>query len=276
MAQAREEAFFFENEGAYLYGMLHLPSHGNQAEEPRPNVGLVFCHAFADEAFRTHREMVVFARVLARQGYAVFRFDCRGCGDSEGDFASATLSSHLSDIRRAVDIIITKCEIGTVGLLGLRFGGALAAAAAGQDQRVSSLILWAPVIDGASYFQFLLKSQMVHELGNFGKVISSRRGIVQGLESGGTFDLMANKISHRLYQELKHFHPWQAATYVPEHVAVIALSGDKTNPRDLELIKEAYPSSQIFLIREKHFWYDKIFQNPSTLYNTTLNWLQGI
>ncbi|MGD2126871.1 MAG: hypothetical protein PVG99_12375, partial [Desulfobacteraceae bacterium] len=58
----REEAFFFENENAQLFGMLHLPSDGRAEQISEAKAGFVFCHPFADEAFRTHREMVVYAR----------------------------------------------------------------------------------------------------------------------------------------------------------------------------------------------------------------------
>jgi pimeloyl-ACP methyl ester carboxylesterase len=254
--------------------MLHLPSDGRAEQISEAKAGFVFCHPFADEAFRTHREMVVYARHLAEQGYAVLRFDCRGCGDSEGDFESTTLSSHVSDIRRATEIILEKCNIESLGLLGLRFGGALAAAVAAQDPRIDLLVFWAPVVSGASYFQFMIKSQMAHELGNFGKVISTRRGILENLENGRPFDLMAYKISQELYQDLLHFDPWTTVTHTPEHVAIIGISGDRTSARDLETLKEKYPASEFFMIQEKQFWFDKIFQKPSTLYDTTSKWLE--
>jgi pimeloyl-ACP methyl ester carboxylesterase len=271
-----EEAFFFENERTRLFGMIHLPSPARQDCNPHARAGFVLCHPFADEAFRTHREMVVYARHLAEKGYAVIRFDCRGCGDSEGDFHSIALSAHVSDIRRAVTVMKQKCEVDSIGLLGLRFGAALAAAAAAQDERVNALILWAPIVDGGKYFQFLLQSQMAHELGNFGKVTSNRKSIIRNLEQGGSFDLMANRISSELYRDFLSFDPWLNATHTPEHVAIISLPGARESLPDLEALKKIYPYSECHEIQEKLFWFDKIFQNPSRLYETTSRCIEAI
>ncbi|MFP4037744.1 MAG: alpha/beta fold hydrolase [Desulfobacteraceae bacterium] len=265
----REEAFFFENRGVRLYGMLHHPQGRIRAGNPRSGTGFVFCHPFGDEAFRTHREIVVYARSLAAMGHHVLRFDCRGCGDSEGDFSLVTLEAHVSDIRSAITLIKDKCSLSSLGLIGLRFGAALAAAAAARDERVDSLILWAPIVDGKRYFQFLAQSQMAHELGNFGSVSSSRKSIVKRLEQGGSFDLMANRISPELYRELVSFDPWSGAVHKPKNVAVIGFAGAREGLPDLEILKEKYIDSVFYLIREKLFWFDKVFQDPMELYKVT-------
>lgn len=272
----KEEAFFFENEGIRLFGMLHHPCPGKGNDKPAAKAGFVFCPPFADEAFRTHRELVVYARFLAGNGYPVLRFDYHGCGDSEGDFHNVTLSAHISDIRRGMTLIKEKCDLDWVGLLGLRFGGALAAGAAAQDERANALILWAPIVDGKKYFQFLIQSQMAHELGNFGKVSSNRRSIIQRLEEGRSFDLMANRISPELYREFLSFDPWVNATHTPEHVTVISLSGARESLSDLETLKGKYPHSETYVIQEKLFWFDKIFQNPSKLYEMSSKCIEQI
>lgn len=271
-----EEAFFFENEGHRIFGMLHYPSWESRNGSSSANVGIVFCHAFGDEAFRTHREMVVYARRLAKEGYAVLRFDYRGCGDSEGNFEDFTLKTRISDIRRAVDTLVEKSGVESIGLLGLRFGGALAAALATRDPRIEYLILWAPIVNGTKYVQFLQQSQMAHELGNFGKVISTRKRITEKLASSGTFDLMANIISQEVYKELLSFNPWKTSNRYPKHILIIGIEGDSHKASSLRALNEAYPNAETTLIKEKQFWFDKINQNPSNLYETTSQWLRSI
>jgi exosortase A-associated hydrolase 2 len=269
-----EEAFFFENQGDKLFCMIHFPPLQRRNANSCARVGFIFCHPFADEAFRTHRELVVYARRLAKDGFVVLRFDYRGCGDSSGDFENYTLESRISDIKRAMDVLKEKSGVESVGLLGLRFGGTLAATVATQDERVNHLILWAPIVDSARYFQFLQQSQMAHELGNFGRVISSRRAIAESLANGGTFDLMANIISQQVYQELLSFDPWSTQTRCPEHVLIVGIEGDTTKPADLKRLKERYPASEFIMIKEKLFWFDKVYQAPMNLYETTSQWLR--
>lgn len=269
-----DEAFFFENQREQLFGMIHFPPSGGSADDQRTKLGIVFCHAFADEGFRTHRELVVYARRLAKEGFVVLRFDYRGCGDSAGDFEDYTLESRISDIKRATDVLKQKSEVRSIGLLGIRFGGTLAAAVAAQDERINYLILWAPIVDGVRYFQILQQSQMAHELGNFGRVISNRKAIAERLANGGTFDLMANIISPQVYRELLSFNPWNTPNRYPEHVLIVGIEGDTTKPADLKGLKERYPGSELIMIREKLFWFDKVYQNPLTLYETTSQWLR--
>ena len=209
-------------------------------------------------------------------GYPVLRFDCRGCGDSEGDFETVTLSAHLSDIRRAVDILQEKCRTESIGLLGLRFGAALAAAVAAKDNRVKLLVLWSPVMNGNRYFQFLVQSQMAHELGNFGKVTSTRKSILSNLEKGRYFDLMANKISPEVHRELLGFDPWADVSHTPKNVLIIAIPRDRESSPDIETIKTHYPEAELIVIDEKTFWFDKLFQNPVILYETSSKWIHQV
>lgn len=75
-----ETAVRFDCKGDSLVGILHRPS-GN------PTRGILIAVAGGPQ-YRVggHRQLVLWARRMAAEGYAVFRFDYRGWGDSHGEF----------------------------------------------------------------------------------------------------------------------------------------------------------------------------------------------
>ena len=131
-----EEPLFFPSEGYRLFGVLHSPVDGKRENT---KVGLVFCDPFAEEKLWAHRIYVNMARYLAENGIWALRFDCMGHGDSEGEFEESTVETRLRDIRNAVRFLKEQSGVDRIGLLGLRFGGTLAAIAAVSWMRMSAL-----------------------------------------------------------------------------------------------------------------------------------------
>ena len=74
-----ERPLVFDCEGDCLVGMLHLPAEA-------PQLGLVLVVGGPQYRVGSHRQFLLLARHLAKGGVAVLRFDCRGMGDSTGDF----------------------------------------------------------------------------------------------------------------------------------------------------------------------------------------------
>ena len=145
----QEERFFFENEGAHVYAVLHTPA----AERPpgQERVGVVLSHPLLDfdlyEVPWTIRMIAGYARELAAAGYPALRFDFRGAGQSDGEFQDLTLSSCVGDMQRAVDVLVERAGVEEVVLIGLRLGGTIAMRVGAQDPRVRQLALWDPLPD---------------------------------------------------------------------------------------------------------------------------------
>ena len=80
MANVNESAISFECQGDPLIGILHRP-------EQRARRGILMAVAGGPQ-YRVggHRQLVLWARRMAQEGYAVLRFDYRGWGDSHGEF----------------------------------------------------------------------------------------------------------------------------------------------------------------------------------------------
>ncbi len=174
----REKPFFFPDPTNRLFGVFH-------EAEGAPRLPMVFCHPFGEEKLWTHRVFVTFARALARRGHPVLRFDHRGNGDSSGAFADSSISTALEDIAVAVETIRSRTPAPAVGLLGLRLGATLAAAA-GRRARRSCLVLWSPIVEGARYVQDLLRINLTTQMAVYREVRQDRAALVEAMKPGQT------------------------------------------------------------------------------------------
>ncbi|MEM7055209.1 MAG: bifunctional alpha/beta hydrolase/OsmC family protein, partial [Pseudomonadota bacterium] len=84
---------FRNRNGQLLVGNLELPAGGDW------QATALFAHCFT--CTRNIKAARNITRALARAGFAVFRFDFTGLGESEGDFADTSFSSNLDDLEDA-------------------------------------------------------------------------------------------------------------------------------------------------------------------------------
>lgn len=106
----------FKADGLKLVGSLHLP-----AREHAPLV--IGCHGLL--ANRNSPKQIDLARTCTECGLAYFRFDHRGCGESQGDFVDVTtLEARCRDLDQAVKTLAAHSAVGPLaGLFGSSFGG---------------------------------------------------------------------------------------------------------------------------------------------------------
>jgi pimeloyl-ACP methyl ester carboxylesterase len=123
---------------------------------------LVHCHGFASDRTGSYESRC--ERAVA-EGYHGVRFDFRGCGEADGEFAAATLSARIADLRAVLDQFDPPA--GSVVLFGSSFGGKTALhAAAGDgptgpgegqtgtgttDDRIAAVATRAPVTYGRAF-----------------------------------------------------------------------------------------------------------------------------
>lgn len=138
------QTFYFGSQEAPLYGAYHQPQGASRRE------GIVLCYPFGQEYMRAHRSFRRLAINLAAQGFAVLRFDYRGCGDSAGDINGVTAQDWINDIQSAVQELKDIAAVPNISLMGLRLGGVLAAAAA-KHLPIHRLVLWDSALSGTSY-----------------------------------------------------------------------------------------------------------------------------
>lgn len=149
MTPARERPRWFRLGRDQIAGTLHRPA----ARGPVP--GVLLCHGFTASKTESHWIFVKLARALSKAGIAAYRFDCRGSGESTGEFSTMTIGREITDARAALGVLGGEPGIdrSRLGLLGLSLGGCVAANLAARDARVRSLALWSAVGDTSRWFR---------------------------------------------------------------------------------------------------------------------------
>ncbi|SDL95915.1 hypothetical protein SAMN05421823_109137 [Catalinimonas alkaloidigena] len=135
----------FQNAVAHLQlaGTLTLPKGAG----PFPAVVLVSGSGpqNRDEEIFGHKPFAVLADYLTRHNIAVLRYDDRGQGQSQGDFATATTEDFATDAAAAFAFLKQQAKIDPtrVGIVGHSEGGLIAPMLAAQDTTVAFLVLLA-------------------------------------------------------------------------------------------------------------------------------------
>jgi alpha-beta hydrolase superfamily lysophospholipase len=106
----------FTSNGFILKGTLHLP----EASLPPVVIG---SHGLLSNSYSP--KQIALARECNAHGIAYFRFDHRGCGQSDGEFNEITsLNGRRNDLISAVNTIQMRDDIGKrIGLFGSSMGG---------------------------------------------------------------------------------------------------------------------------------------------------------
>ena len=205
-----EKPIVFYNKGQQINGILHAPM-GCDALCP----AVAFFHGFTGTKVEPHRIFVKTARELADAGFYALRFDFRGSGDSEGDFSEMTIGGEISDAIKSIDVLTAMPGIDTerIGILGLSMGGCVAAFVSGQDARVKSTVMWAPLSDDPP--------DRKQEILEMSKYTPTPEEIAQS---------NANVVGKAFYEELPKLSPSATIQQFTGSLLVIHGSGDETVP----------------------------------------------
>ncbi len=133
-----ERALTFDCQGDALFGVLSEPASPCET-------GVVVVVGGPQYRAGSHRQFVLLARALARQGFAVLRFDVRGMGDSAG--SPRGFEEIGDDIAAAIATLMREVPaVRQVALWGLCDGAsaALLHVDAVRDPRVRGLVLLNP------------------------------------------------------------------------------------------------------------------------------------
>ncbi|MDR4508781.1 MAG: alpha/beta fold hydrolase [Candidatus Brocadiaceae bacterium] len=272
-----EEAFFLENEGMNIFAILHKPRDLKQKK------GIIFCHPFGEEKQFSHRVFVKFARELCDKNYYVLRFDCRGYGDSQGNFEDTTLETQVSDTIKAIEFLKVQLGLDKVDLLGLRMGGTIAAMAAGRNSSVEKLILWFPIISGQGYFDELLRIKRLSELTN-NMTSLSKKEILEELQLKGRSDILGYCFTKEMYHQFLEIDKNIPVLNLMGPILITAMKYDQKQCKLFENLSEVYNKNthnvcNLKFIEDKSFWTLQSLYNcyfPENLYCETMQWILGI
>jgi exosortase A-associated hydrolase 1 len=131
-----EIPLIFPCEGDALVGVLHVP-------EAQPSIGVVVVVGGPQYRVGSHRQFVLLARALAAKGLAVLRFDCRGMGDSDGEFPG--FEQLDPDIAAAIAALRARLpSVKRVALWGLCDAASAITFYVPQDPGIDSVVLLNP------------------------------------------------------------------------------------------------------------------------------------
>ncbi|WP_440005967.1 alpha/beta hydrolase [Halomicrococcus sp. SG-WS-1] len=132
----------FESDGTRCAGWLYTPEGAS-----RPPV-VVMAHGFAGE--RTFG-LEAYAEAFVARGYAVFLFDYRGFGNSDGEPRGLVdPEKQIADWEAAIDHVrrLDGVDRGQIALWGTSFSGGHVVEAAAGDHRIAAVVAQVPLLDG--------------------------------------------------------------------------------------------------------------------------------
>ena len=132
----------FSSDGFRLSGTLHLPG----IHQPPVVVG---SHGLLSSG--SSPKQIEMARQCSTNGMAFFRFDHRGCGQSEGSKADAAdFNGRCRDLQCAIDFLRNNYDLNPkIGLFGSSLGGAVCLSVAAAT-RIHALVTVAAPLDSSS------------------------------------------------------------------------------------------------------------------------------
>lgn len=267
-----ETPFFFPNGNYRLFGVFYEP------KEPFKKEGFVFCDPFAEEKLWAQRVLVNFARELAERGYPVLRFDYMGTGDSEGEFEDCSIETKLSDIHCAFKTLQEKVRgIESVGLVGLRFGATLANLSAINGDTIKRLILWEPIINGASYMQEMLRINLATQSAVYKEIRWNTEALIQIMKDGKTVNVDGYEMSWPLYEQstgidlLNHQNSYSGQALL---VQIRRKEGDISQP--FKTLQSRFKKCEVALAVEDSFWKEikPFYARAENLFRITKEWLE--
>ena len=127
----------FVSDGLKLQGVLHLPE-GGKPDQKYP--AFIVLHGFGSNKASHGCEEP--CKLFADWGYAMLRFDMRGCGESEGERGTLICLEQVRDTSNALTFLQGHPNIDPdrIGCMGSSFGGAVTVYTAGVDRRVAAAI----------------------------------------------------------------------------------------------------------------------------------------
>ncbi|MBI2084780.1 MAG: alpha/beta fold hydrolase [Candidatus Aenigmarchaeota archaeon] len=132
----------FKSHGKQIVGMLHLPNRKNAPV-------IIMCHGYFGSKEGAFYIFVDAAREFCRNGYAVFRFDYRGSGDSEGKFENQRIKTMSEDVDSSLKFLKTvkNIDLSKIGIVGHSKGGTIAILSARRYSNIKAVVAWATVSD---------------------------------------------------------------------------------------------------------------------------------
>ncbi|MFH1978177.1 MAG: alpha/beta hydrolase [Candidatus Aenigmatarchaeota archaeon] len=210
----KKVSFTVEDEN--IIGIWHTPVKES-------SLGIIMIHGFKGDKDERDR-FVKIGQIFADNGFHVLRIDCRGSGESDGEFIDMNILTEVADTLGAVQYMKRK-GIKRVGLFGHSLGGEVVLLAS-LAADVRGVVVTAPATYSDNLLKHLTPSN-VEDLEKKGYII------IISKSSGKPF--MVNK---RFFQVVKKINIEEKLKDVKKPVLIIHGNEDKNIP--VHYSEEAY------------------------------------
>jgi uncharacterized protein len=164
-----------------LFSVFDLPDAVARARAtggaPPKVPAVILCHGFTGSHVEWRRMYARLGERLARRGIACFRFDHRGCGNSDGDFIDFTPTGMIEDLDSALDAFLAQpwLDRGRMAIVGYSLGGLNASYILSKCGEFRTAVYWAPVAKPTTFRDRLSQQEGFenyrklgyHDLGGF-------------------------------------------------------------------------------------------------------------
>lgn len=142
----REKVYFKNSLGHKLVGIV-------DRDETKSTQSLVVIFGNFN-SYKYSAKQEALANFFVSKGFAVFRFDYQGRGESEGDISKAGISSGVEDTKSAMEFIKNQLwvDLNHIGIFGSGLGSAFAILEAVRVPHYKFLVLGSPRADIKSLF----------------------------------------------------------------------------------------------------------------------------
>lgn len=143
-----------------IQGFLHKPDKSNKI--------LIMHHGFTGNHIDAHFMFTRFARLMAKNGIAVLRYDFVGSGNSTGEFSEMTFTDELEQAQQVFDEVKKWEWVKKIDIQGFSMGGALVTKlAANNNKDIEKLLLWSPAGSMPELIQGIIEQAPQLENGNY-------------------------------------------------------------------------------------------------------------
>ncbi|WFU79156.1 alpha/beta hydrolase [Bradyrhizobium sp. CIAT3101] len=254
--------FFFGSGQRRLFGIYETAA-GKAA------VGAaLLCNSWGTEYGSAHRAMRLLSKRLRAVGFDTLRFDYFGAGDSGGETVDAHLDGWREDISTALKELKDMSGKPRLIIIGLRLGATLVAQSAQRlSVKADGVVLWDPILDGASYLDIFLDQQHCQNEGS-SFIESISPGIALTSELGGLL------VSNAFVDELKSIDLFSSKVTIPANVLTIFTENQH---RGFEIGCSPDSRSEVAILRAPSPWKESTEQEerlPVEVFDRILKWLR--
>jgi exosortase A-associated hydrolase 2 len=241
MMPAPAQPLFLGQGEAARFGLYHAPAAPLRG-------ALLYLHPWAEEMNKARRMAALQARALAADGWAVLQLDLHGCGDSAGDFGDASWESWREDVARGLEWL--HATVGgqapqAPGLWGLRLGALLALDYAAQPagRAPSQLLLWQPVLQGASHLTQFLRLRVAAQMLGDGGAETGTGALRAALAAGEALEIAGYTLSPVLARAIDQLDALRLAPPCPVHWLEVVAAEGRPLPPAAQRVLQAWQSA---------------------------------